>query len=80
MPPQHSRPEGAQQTLREAVSEAKKRRDDAVAEAERSFWTRIAELKSSYRGATTDMEPILGVTRDAILKAVKKHTGEKPTP
>lgn len=79
MTPRHSRPEDAEKNLQEAVRAAKAERDTKIAEAETVFWTRIAELKGSYRGAQTDIATILGVTRDAILKAIKKHTGGKPT-
>lgn len=79
MTPRHSRPEDAEQTLQEEVRAAKEARDTAIAQAETAFWTRIAELKGSYRGAQTDIATFLGVTRDAILKAIKKHTGDKPT-
>ncbi|MFJ2007948.1 hypothetical protein [Streptomyces chartreusis] len=76
MTPRHSRPDGAESALEEAVKEAKDQRDKAIAQAERTYWTRIEELKGSYRGAQTDIAEILGVTRDAILKAIKKHTGK----
>jgi hypothetical protein len=72
--PRHSRPDGAEQNLEAAVREAKEARDKQIAEAETAFWTRIAELKGSYRGAQTDIANFLGITRDAILKAIKKHT------
>jgi hypothetical protein len=77
--PRHSRPEDAEHNLQEEVRAAKEERDKAIAQAETAFWTRIAELKGSYRGAQTDIAAFLGVTRDAILKAIKKHTGDKPT-
>ncbi|WP_316779621.1 hypothetical protein [Streptomyces sasae] len=75
MTPRHSRPEDAKQELEAAVTAAKQERDDAVTEADRKFWTRIHELKSLYRGAQTDIAELLGVTRDAVLKATKKHAG-----
>ncbi|MBL1086802.1 hypothetical protein JK359_33395 [Streptomyces actinomycinicus] len=79
MTPRHSRPDGAEQNLEAAVREAKEARDKAIADADKTFWTRIAELKGSYRGAQTDIAGFLGVTRDAILKGIKKHAGDKPT-
>lgn len=74
MPPRHSRPDGAAQRLKDAVLEAKAERDNAIAAAESKFWIRMAELKAEYRGAQTDIADALGVTRDAVLKATKKHT------
>lgn len=76
MSPRHSRPEGAEETLAAAVREAARERDDAIGDAQRKFWRRIAELKNSYRGAQTDIADALGVTRDAILKGVKTHVGD----
>ena len=79
MTPQHSRPEGAREALEKDVNAAKSKRDQKIAEAEAEFYGTLAQLKSRYRGAQTDIATILGVTRDAILKAIKKHTGGKPT-
>ncbi|MGX1025424.1 glutamyl-tRNA reductase [Streptomyces ambofaciens] len=76
MTPRHSRPEGAEKRLEEAVRAAKRQRDKAVRQAETTFWTEIAELKQSYRGAHTDIASVLGVTRDAILKSVKKYAND----
>lgn len=76
MSPRHSRPEGAQETLAAAVREAARERDDAIGEAQRRFWSRVAELKNSYRGAQTDIADALGVTRDAILKGIKTNVGD----
>ncbi|MGW4784927.1 hypothetical protein [Streptomyces sp. NPDC004230] len=74
-----SRPEGAAESLQNEVRAARAEREEAIAQAERTFWTRIAKLKASYRGAQNDIADILGVTRDAILKGIKKNTDDKPT-
>lgn len=76
MSPRHSRPEGAQERLATAVREAAQERDDAIGEAQRRFWSRMAELKNSYRGAQTDIADVLGITRDAILKGIKTNVGD----
>ncbi|MFE2693649.1 hypothetical protein [Streptomyces mirabilis] len=73
------RPEDAVKSLQEAVRAAKKERDDAIEAAERKYWRTIAELKGRYRGAQTDIAEVLGITRDYILKQVKKYTSDKPS-
>ncbi|MET8809718.1 hypothetical protein [Streptomyces sp. NPDC004546] len=73
MSPRHSRPEGAPERLATAVREAARERDEAICEAQKKFWNRMAELKNSYRGAQTDIADVLGVTRDAILKGIKNN-------
>jgi hypothetical protein len=58
------------------VREAARERDDAISEAQRKFWSRMTELKNSYRGAQTDIADVLGITRDAILKGIKTNVGD----
>ncbi|MGW0647338.1 hypothetical protein ACWD4T_00795 [Streptomyces umbrinus] len=65
-------------SLEEAVRAAKKERDEAIDAAEKKLWTTINELKGRYHGAQTDIAQILDITRDTILKNVKKHTTDKP--
>ncbi|EPH46895.1 hypothetical protein STRAU_0061 [Streptomyces aurantiacus JA 4570] len=53
---------------------AKAERDAKVAAAEREFWRQIAQMKTRYHGAQTDIAEALGITRDYILKRTKEHT------
>ncbi|MDQ0945995.1 hypothetical protein [Streptomyces sp. V1I1] len=60
--------------LKAAVLAAKKERDETVAAAEKKLWQTIGKLGNAYHGAKTDIAEALGLTRDAVLKQVKKHS------
>ena len=51
---------------------ARAARDEQQADADMQFGLALAELAASYHGAQADIAAELGITRDAILKTIKR--------
>jgi hypothetical protein len=68
------RPEPAiREALKTRARAAMQRRDQAREQADTEFWLTVAaELESGYFGAQADIAAALGLTRDTVLKSIKR--------
>ncbi|MFF7365418.1 hypothetical protein [Streptomyces sp. NPDC008125] len=66
--------------LRDLVTQAQQRRDDAHERAETEFWQAIDALQRSYHGAQQDIADALDIQRNQILRQTKRYRStDQPT-